>query len=303
MGYAVQTQGLTKRYGTTAVVNNVALAVPQGSVYGFLGPNGAGKTTTMKCLLGLIHPTEGAIAMLGQKVTPRSRLKVLAHVGSLIEGPCGYPHLTAKENLSIVARLRGLSEKDVQEALAIVRLDGAATERKKIREYSLGMRQRLGIASALLGRPPLLLLDEPTNGLDPAGIHEIRELIRELPSRLGTTVVVSSHLLSEVEQIADHVGIIARGSMVWQGSLTDLRSQAQNWLTLRTTNDAEAARFLPGAVADPAGGLRLSMLGDAALGSLTKDLALRGVGIVRLEEHAEGLEDIFLSLTRGEATL
>lgn len=174
------------------------LSVPEGSVYGFLGPNGAGKSTTLKMILGLAHPTAGSIQVLGKKMDSANRLSILRQVGSLIESPSYYGHLTGEENLRIVQTLRGVPERNIREVLQIVRLDGQRG--KKVAHYSLGMKQRLGLAAALLGYPKLLILDEPTNGLDPAGIQEMRELICELPGRFGMTVVVSSHLLSEIEQ-------------------------------------------------------------------------------------------------------
>ena len=241
MDCCIQTDGLTKTYGDTKVVSSLDLAVPCGSVYGFLGPNGAGKTTTMKMLLGLVHPSSGTATVLGRPVTPRNRVQVNAHVGSLIESPSCYPHLTARENLEVVRSLRGLPKSSIDEALATVRLDHTGS--KPVRAFSLGMRQRLGLAAALMGNPELLLLDEPTNGLDPAGIQEIRELIRSLPAERGCTVLVSSHLLSEIDQMSDHVGIISHGQMAWQGPLSALHAQARHWLELHTTDDDRAAQL------------------------------------------------------------
>lgn len=194
---AISTEGLTKRYGDACVVDHVDLTVPERAVYGFLGPNGAGKSTTMKMLLGLTHPNEGTATVLGCPLLPENRLEVLRSVGSLIESPCCYPRLTARENLEIVRRLRGLPESEIDEALSIVGLDGPAARKKAAGNFSLGMRQRLGIAAPLMGKPPLLLLDEPTNGLDPSGIHEICSLVGSLPERFDVTVVVSSHLLRD----------------------------------------------------------------------------------------------------------
>ena len=191
----IETRNLCKRYGTVMRVTNLALQVPEGSIYGFLGPNGAGKSTTLKMILGLVRPTQGEIQVFGQPMNRGNRIAVLRQVGSLIESPSYYGHLTGEENLRIVQTLRGLPPKAIREVLEIVRLEGQRG--KKVCHYSLGMKQRLGIATALLGYPKLLILDEPTNGLDPAGIQEMRELIRDLPSRFGMTVVVSSHLLSE----------------------------------------------------------------------------------------------------------
>lgn len=323
----VATCGLTKRYGEATVVSNVDLAVPQGVVYGFLGPNGAGKSTTMKMLLGLVHPSAGTVTMFGRAFTDGSRLDILRNVGSLIESPSCYPHLTARENLEIIRQLRGLPVAEIDEVLGIVRLDDRATLRKRVGHFSLGMKQRLGIAAALMGKPRLLLLDEPTNGLDPSGIHEIRALIRSLPERFGMTVVVSSHLLSEIDQIANHVGIIRRGQMVFQGTMEGLHARARRWIFLRTTDDARAAALLAewqvpmvsraaagsggaadleadrGSGASVTPSLALQQLDDAVLAQLSLRLAHEGIGIVRMEECGESLEDIFLQMTGRGASL
>ena len=300
MDCCIQTDGLTKTYGDAKVVSSLDLAVPCGSVYGFLGPNGAGKTTTMKMLLGLAHPTAGTATVLGTLVTPRNRLQVNAHVGSLIESPSCYPHLTARENLEVVRSLRGLPKSSIDEALATVRLD--RTGSKPVRAFSLGMRQRLGLAAALMGNPELLLLDEPTNGLDPAGIQEIRELIRSLPAERGCTVLVSSHLLSEIDQMSDHVGIISHGQMVWQGPLSALHAQAHHWLELHTTDDDRAAQLLR-ASRTHEGWVKVRAAKDESVARMTLGLAREGIGVVRLEERHEDLEDLFLALTGTEASL
>ena len=219
----IETENLTKMYAGAQVVRRVNLAVPQGSVYGFIGPNGAGKSTTMKMLLGLCRPSGGGVRLLGQPMNEGSRLALLRQTGSLIESPSCYGHLTARENLRIVARLKGVPFEDIERVLRIVGLEGEKTRR--VKAFSLGMRQRLGIAQALLGRPKLLILDEPTNGLDPEGIREMRDLIRSMPRRCGATVMVSSHLLGEMEQFVDHVGIIDRGRLLWQGTLAALQAE------------------------------------------------------------------------------
>ena len=242
MNAVVETRGLCKQYGPALRVNHLDLTVPEGAVYGFLGPNGAGKSTTLKLLLGLARPTAGEIAVFGRPMGPRTRMETLSQVGSLIESPSYYGHLTGAENLHIVQTLRGAPERDIGEVLRIVRLDGQ--KGKRTAHYSLGMKQRLGLAAALLGFPRLLILDEPTNGLDPAGIQEMRELIRSLPGRFGMTVVVSSHLLSEIDQMADHVGIIREGRLVFQDTLSALHARSCPRLALRTTDNAGAARLL-----------------------------------------------------------
>ena len=226
MDYILETNHLIKKHGTTYRVKDVNLHVPEHSVYGFLGPNGAGKTTTLKLILGLIKPDQGDVSVFGQKVTTTNRLSILRRSGSLIENPGGYGHLTGLENMQIVQKLKGVSEAEIVRALKTVRL--YEQRDKKLKNYSLGMRQRLGLAMALLGDPKLLILDEPTNGLDPAGIQEIRELIRSLPQERDMTVIVSSHLLNEVEQMADHVGIIHHGEMLYQVPLPELEKAGGN---------------------------------------------------------------------------
>lgn len=217
MQYVIETKRLCKTYGGRTAVHNLDLHVPQGCVYGFIGPNGAGKSTSMKMLLGLVHPTAGSVALLGRTLTERTRLELLRQTGSLIESPSGYLHLTAQENLEIVADLKGVPYKDIDRVLEIVHLQ--ADRKRKVGQYSLGMKQRLGIAMALLGSPRLLILDEPTNGLDPAGIQEMRALIHDMPDTCGATVLISSHLLGEMEQIVSQVGIINHGQLLFEGPL------------------------------------------------------------------------------------
>lgn len=226
MGCILETDHLVKRHRSAYRVRDVSLRVPERSVYGFLGPNGAGKTTTLKLVLDLIKPDQGSVSLFGQRVMAANRLEVLRQTGSLIESPGGYGHLTGWENLQIVQRLKGCPEGEIARALKTVHL--WEQREKHLKNYSLGMRQRLGLAMALLGNPRLLILDEPTNGLDPAGIQEIRELICSLPAERGMTVVVSSHLLGEVEQMADNVGIIHHGRMLYQGPLSELERQGRN---------------------------------------------------------------------------
>ena len=221
----IETDSLTKGVGSQTRVNHIDLRVPEGCVYGFLGPNGAGKTTTLKLLLGLLKPTDGTITFFGQKMTGQNRLSILNHTGSLIESPSFYGHLTGLENLEIVAKMKKIPAKEISNVLQTVRL--YEQKDKKVRQYSLGMKQRLGIAMALLGNPRVLILDEPTNGLDPAGIQEIREFIKNLPVLRQMTVIVSSHLLSEVEQMADMVGIINHGRLIFQGTMAALEAHGE----------------------------------------------------------------------------
>ena len=300
----IETHDLCKQYGNALRVAHLDLDVPEGSVYGFLGPNGAGKSTTLKMILGLVRPTAGDIRVLGKKMDGGSRLAVLRQVGSLIESPSYYGHLTGEENLRIVQTLRGVPEKNIREVLQIVRLDGQRG--KRVAHYSLGMKQRLGLAAALLGYPKLLILDEPTNGLDPAGIQEMRELICSLPERFGMTVVVSSHLLSEIDQMADHVAIIREGELVFQDTLEALHGRSRHHLALRTTNNAVARSLLAQRdirCTEEEGYLILPILSDEIAAQLTRFLAENRLGVIRLEERQKSLEDIFLELTGKAASL
>ena len=302
MQTVIETKALCKQYGPHTAVDHVELHVPQGCVYGFIGPNGAGKSTTMKMLLGLIHPTVGRVRLLGQELTEKSRLPLLRQTGSLIESPAGYLHLTAQENLEIVADLKGVPHKDIGRVLDIVHL--TQDRNRRVGQYSLGMKQRLGIAMALLGSPKLLILDEPTNGLDPAGIQEMRALIRNMPAATGATVLISSHLLGEMEQMVEQVGIIDHGHILFEGPLTELQRHSRGNVTLRLLDPAKAAPILR------ANGLTahsdscvvtLPPLQDALLADLVQKLAACGAGVVELTPHTKTLEEIFLSLTSEEA--
>ena len=256
----------------------------------------------MKMLLGLIHPTAGRVRLLGQELTEKSRLPLLRQTGSLIESPAGYLHLTAQENLEIVADLKGVPHKDIGRVLDIVHL--TQDRNRRVGQYSLGMKQRLGIAMALLGSPKLLILDEPTNGLDPAGIQEMRALIRNMPAATGATVLISSHLLGEMEQMVEQVGIIDHGHILFEGPLTELQRHSRGNVTLRLLDPAKAAPILR------ANGLTahsdscvvtLPPLQDALLADLVQKLAACGAGVVELTPRTKTLEEIFLSLTSEEA--
>ncbi len=226
MNYILETNHLSKQSGKTYRVHDLSMAVPKKCVYGFLGPNGAGKSTTLKMILGLVHPSQGSIKLFGKVMNSANRLSILRQTGSLIENPGGYEHLTGLENMQIIQKLKGVNEAEIASALKTVRLYDQRD--KKLSNYSLGMKQRLGIAMAILGNPKLLILDEPTNGLDPAGIQEMRQLICSLPKERNMTVIISSHLLSEIEQMADQVGIIHHGHMLYQGTLANLETQGDN---------------------------------------------------------------------------
>lgn len=298
----IETHGLCKSYGGRTVVDHLDLTVPQGCVYGFLGPNGAGKSTTMKMLLGLVHPTGGSVELLGHTLNESNRIALLRQTGSLIESPSGYLHLTARENLAIVADLKAVDRKDISRVLDIVHLNKDAD--RKVGQYSLGMKQRLGIAMALLGSPKLLILDEPTNGLDPAGIQEMRSLIAAMPQTTGATVLISSHLLGEIEQMVDQVGILNHGKLLFEGSLQQLQKHSRGGILLRVLDVSKALAVLneqgmqAAARTEEPDVVLLPPQDDAALAALVCALAERGAGVVGLTAQTKSLEDIFLSLTQ-----
>ena len=300
----IHTRGLCKQYGKAMRVKDLDLSVPEKAVYGFLGPNGAGKSTTMKMILGLAKPTAGEIFVFGKKVNNKNRLSILKETGSLIESPSYYGHLTGKENLEIICALKGVPEKDIARVLNIVRLEKQGN--KKVSQYSVGMKQRLGLACALLGNPRLLILDEPTNGLDPAGIQEMRVLIRSLPELYGMTVMISSHLLSEIDQLAGYVGIISKGELVFQDSLTKLHEKSTEKIAVRTLNNKTAAEILLSRgikCGQRENYLLLPGFPDGELAGYISLLSDRGIGVVRVEERRKTLEDIFLELTGTAVSL
>lgn len=304
MGTVITTDSLTKKYGKKDVVKDLDLRVPGGSIYGFLGPNGAGKSTTMKMILGLIKPSKGEITVLGKEVNEKNRLSVLRNTGSLIESPSYYGHLSGVENLEIICTLKNVPTSEIQRVLKIVRME--KQKDKKVSQYSLGMKQRLGLAAALLGNPKVLLLDEPTNGLDPAGIQEMRELVCSLPKQYGMTVLVSSHLLSEIDQMATHVGIINQGELIFQDSLSALHKHSRSRLILKTDNDTAALSVLLsfGLSASFEGkSLCLKATDNATVIKAVNVLVQSGIGILRLTEQQMSLEDIFLQLIGKQVSL
>jgi len=298
---AIETHGLTRKYGAFVAVDQLNLAVPQGSVYAFLGPNGAGKTTTIRMLLGLIRPQAGEVHLSGRALQAPGRV-ALEHVGALVEMPSLYGHLTGRENLEVTRRLLGASRAQINRVLDIVRLKDAAD--KRVNQYSLGMKQRLGLALTLLNEPDLLILDEPTNGLDPAGIHEVRDLIRGFPAEYGITVFLSSHLLSEVEQLADTIGIIHQGKLMFQGALADLHDQRERFLEVGVA-DMPAARDLlatAGYTVLPTSNGRLHVAAEPEqVADLNTLLVRRGLAVHHLALQQRSLEDIFLTLTGDNA--
>jgi ABC-2 type transport system ATP-binding protein len=283
-------------------VDDLGLAVPSGSVYGFLGPNGSGKTTTIRMLLGLIHPTRGSVELLGAAI-PAAAARVLPRVGSLVEGPAFYTYLSGRANLARI----DAADRTADPRTAAARIDAAlervgllAAARKRYRAYSLGMKQRLAIAASLLQPRELIILDEPTNGLDPQGTREVRALIREIAGD-GVTVLVSSHLLAEVEQICSHVGVMRTGRLVFQGTLAELRELGTSGrIVIRTTQPGEAARLLATlGLADirSSVGEVSAQLADHAPERICRELVLAGVGVAGLATPGSSLEDLFVGLT------
>lgn len=294
----IVTRGLTKRFGRVVAVDGVDLAVHEGDRYGFLGPNGSGKTTTLRMLLGLVYATHGEVELLGQAM-PRNAARVLPQVGALIEGPAAYPNLSARANLTLVDAAgpraanasRRTRRERIEEVLQTVGLAGVGT--MPVRHYSLGMRQRLGLAAALVRRPRLLVLDEPTNGLDPHGILQVRDLLIRL-NHEGTTVLLSSHQLGEVEQLCTRVGIMDRGRLVAQAGLDELRGPTGRAL-VRVSDPAAAAALLDGRVVERDGD-RL-VVEHIAVEELTRRLVAAGIGVHEATPERRGLEHVVLGLT------
>ena len=297
----LQIKNLQKGFKDTQVVNLSSLSVQQGEIYGFLGPNGAGKTTTMKMILSLISRTAGEIEVFGQSIGTDKQY--LNQIGSMIEEPSYYPNLTGYENLLVFQKILGFDKKNIQETLKIVGLDQPKNKKKLVKDYSLGMKQRLALAFALVKKPRLLILDEPTNGLDPAGIHEIRELIIKLAKEQGITVFISTHILSEVEHIADRVGIINHGQLVYEGEIRKI--QSNKWLEVRGDfrgRREEISQVLfgyPCKMLDiQEDKLKLTNLADQQIASLLRDLIVEKVPIYEVKQEQETLESIFLNLTK-----
>ena len=305
MDTVIEVEGLRKEYrrvrgSRTVAVDGLDLAVPQGGVFGFLGPNGAGKTTTIRCLLGLVRPTGGRCRLLGQE--PAGLHKVIGRVGSIVESPAMYPRFSARRNLELLGRISGIGRTRVREVLEEVGLAERADD--QVKTYSLGMKQRLGIAGALLKDPEVLILDEPANGLDPAGIVEVRELMRRLGSE-GRTVFVSSHILNEVQQTADRVAILAKGKQVATGPVHEVLTAGHvAGLLVRLDDVPEGLRILGEAGIDATAddGLIRVGLPPAEAARVTRTLADRGLYLTELRADEADLETVFLELTGGAST-
>jgi ABC-2 type transport system ATP-binding protein len=297
---AISSEGLTKRFHGQVAVDHVDLAVPQGSVYGFLGPNGSGKTTTIRMLLALAYPTSGTARLLGVPM-PDGAVSVLSRVGSLVEGPAFYPYLSGWDNLARydAADRSAPPRSAARIGVALDRVGLSAAAKKKYRNYSLGMKQRLAIASGLLRPRELIILDEPTNGLDPQGTREVRALVRQIAAD-GITVFVSSHLLAEVEQVCSHVGVMRAGQLVFQGSLPELRRTGAARITVRTADVTVAAKvFAKLGLTDPAPGedVITAEIGTAEPELICAELVHAGVGVRGLSVESPSLEDLFVGLT------
>jgi ABC-2 type transport system ATP-binding protein len=296
----IVTERLSRRFSSFQAVKDVNLRVPAGVVYGFLGPNGAGKTTTIRMLLDLIRPSSGQVYLFGQPFS-RKEWRRLRHVGALVESPSLYPHLTGRENLEVIRRMLDLPRKNIDRVLQIVRMvkDG----NRLVKHYSLGMKQRLALALAMLNEPQLLILDEPTNGLDPAGIQEIRAMIRDMPRQMGVTVFLSSHLLSEVELMATHVGIIQQGSLLFQGKLSELKQRWGSTVQISVDRAEEAAAFLSSLgwlVKRNGAGQELLSGDERQLSDINQALTQNGFRVSQLYLRQAGLEEMFIELTGGK---
>lgn len=298
----LQTYNLTRKYGTTAVVDNINMNIKKGEIYGFLGRNGAGKTTTLRMIMGLISPTKGEYDLFGKKMGDR---EVFGRIGAIIETPGFYPNLTARENLDIHRRLMGIPNKEyIDEALEIVGLTNYDIKKKKVKKYSLGMKQRLGVARALLHKPELLILDEPTNGLDPVGIKEMRETLLDLNKKKEITILVSSHILGEIQQLATKIGIIHKGKLLEEIDYKSFEKKNRHYINLRVNNDKKAVTILEKSmnikdyeVTEP-NRIRIYEMLDKS-NDVAKKMISEGVDVYEVNVMNDTLEDYFVRLTGG----
>lgn len=305
MPAAIETEGLCRRFGARLAVDAVSMTVPEQAVYGFLGRNGAGKTTTLKMVLGLIRPTAGTARVLGVDVV-RDRIGAARKIGVLLEAHGFYTNLTGRENLALTSTLLGLSAGEIERVLEVVEMRADAG--RKVAGYSLGMRQRLGLARAMLGAPPVLVLDEPTNGLDPDGIADMRRFLKSLPGRTGATVLLSSHLLGEIEQTATHVGVVNDGALVLEGELARLKADLAPEILLRTGDDVRAAGLLAShgleAIVTEAGlvaPVRAEGDADQAVAALNRTLVQADIPVFAIGPRDRSLEDIYRRVAQPQA--
>jgi len=296
----IQTHELRRSFGAFTAVNGIDLDVPEGSVYGFLGPNGAGKTTTIRMLLGLLRPSAGDVHLFGSSLQS-DRTALLGRIGSLVETPSLYTHLTGRENLEVIRRMLNLELSAIDRVLTIVNLADSAN--RLVKQYSLGMKQRLGLAQAMLASPALLVLDEPTNGLDPAGILEMRELLRRMPQEHGITVFLSSHLLNEIEQIASHIGIINKGVLLFQGKPAELQKQRHRHIEIEVDKPDQAAALLTKkgwtVTKNSRNILHVQAADRSDAAKVSAFLAQDSIALFHLSLEQSSLEDLFLDLTKS----
>lgn len=299
MNNVVVLENVTKEYKKKTVVDIVNLHIEENSIYGLIGPNGAGKSTTMKMICGLTNKTNGKISVDGVFMNEKNRVKILKKIGCLIESPAYYGNLSGYENLDIVKEYKGLKKQDIDEVLSIVGL--TANKNKLVKEYSLGMKQRLGIAMALIGFPKIIILDEPTNGLDPQAMADIRNLIKSLPTRFGTTVMISSHALDEIEKMANKIGIIGNGKILYQGDIKSFKNRYSGEIHIRTSNNEKATMILenlnPKLNFDT---FSINFVDDEEIVRILNILYINKISVYRVYEQIKSLEDLFLDFTKEE---
>jgi ABC-type multidrug transport system ATPase subunit len=296
----IETNNLTHRFSEKEIVlNDIAIQVPEGSIYGFLGPNGAGKTTTLKLILGLLKKQQGTISVFGKPFS-ENRIEILKNIGSLIEAPSLYAHLTARENLLIWQKVYQCPKERINEVLQIVGLEN--TGKKKAGKFSLGMKQRLSIAVALLHKPSLLILDEPTNGLDPSGIIEMRQLLIKINQEEKVTIVISSHLLMEIEKLVTHIGIINKGSILFQGTLDELHLKQSSYVVFDTNNSEETFELMNKYNLSPIklnGQISLATTDKAVISKINAELVNHNIEVYEISIAKNDLESIFIDLTKN----
>lgn len=298
MKYIIKTNNLDKKYKNFYSVKGANLNIREKRIYGLIGPNGAGKSTTMKMLLGLIKPSGGSIEIMGMEMNEKNRSKILSNIGSLIENPAYYEHLTGMENMKIMRNLMNVSEENIPDILKTVNIYDSRN--KKVKDYSLGMKQRLGIAMALISYPSILILDEPINGLDPAGIIEIRNLIKTLPEKYGMTVIISSHILSEIEHICDDIAVIEDGNIIFEDEISVLKEKGREQIGIDVSNLALAKKILNDrkiASKIENNRLMLEKLSDDKIAEINRIFVENGLKVYRIELIKKSLEEIFLDLT------
>lgn len=297
MEYLIETKELSYSYKNKEVLNNVSIKVPKNSIYGFIGANGAGKTTTIRILLSLLKVSQGKVSIFGKDITS-DRINILSRIGALIEEPSVYQHLSGYDNLKVTCRYLGLAYSRIDEVLTIT--DLLADKNRRVKEYSLGMRQRLSIAMVLLNDPDLLILDEPTNGLDPSGIHDMRMLMQRLCKEHGKTIFVSSHLLSELEKTVTHIAVIHNKQIAFQGSIDQLKHQSESNLIIRTSNNKKTLKTLVNigytVFLTQDNTLRISPNSDSNASKISKAVVESGIDLYQLTHHRDNLEEVFMDI-------